>query len=124
MLRVIITDIDLVKAFFAQVQDILGGSICLERLRDAEVQIALRDFFRLKECWKFLSKKSRLGKYYFSHAEYQIARIEYEKNWGMRPSRFDSIFVSLSSEFNTHDDILEAESIIGENIKRFIEVYK
>jgi len=42
----------------------------------------------------------------------------------MRPSRFDSIFVSLSSEFNTHDDILEAESIIGENIKRFIEVYK
>ena len=47
---VVITDIDLVKAFFTQIQNILGDSIRLERLRDAEVQGALCDFFRLKEC--------------------------------------------------------------------------
>ena len=120
----VITDVDLVKAFFTQVQNSLGDSVRLERLRDTEVQDALRDFFRLKECWKFLSQKSRLGKYYFSHAEYQIARIEYEKYWGVKPSRFDKIFVSLSSAFNTKDDILEAESIIEEKIRRFIEVYQ
>ena len=42
----------------------------------------------------------------------------------MKPSRFDKIFVSLSSEFNTEDDILEAESIIKEKIVKFIEAYQ
>jgi len=120
----VITDIDLVKEFFAHVQNRLGDCVHVDRLRNANVQNALRDFFRLKECWKFVSKKNRLGKYYFSHAEYQIARIEYEKNWGMKPSRFDKIFVSLSSEFNTEDDILEAESIIEEKTAKFIEAYQ
>ncbi|MBW2221507.1 MAG: hypothetical protein JRF22_03120, partial [Deltaproteobacteria bacterium] len=63
----------------------------------------------------------RLGKYYFSHSEHLIARIKYEKNWGMKPSRFDKIFVSLSSAFKTEDDALEAEAIIEEKIRRFIE---
>lgn len=120
----VITDIDLVKLFFSHVQNQLGDCVRVGRLRDAKVRGALRDFFRLKECWKFLSKEYRLGKYYFSHAEYQIARIEYEKNWGVKPSRFDKIFLSLSSAFKTEDDIIEAESIIEEKVVKFIEAYQ
>jgi hypothetical protein len=120
----VITDIDLVKEFFAHVQNRLGDYIHVRRLGDDKVQEALRSFFRLKECWKFMSEKNRLGKYYFSHAEYRIARIEYEKNWGVKPSRFDKIFLSLSSSFNTEDDIIEAEAIIEEKITKFIEAYR
>lgn len=120
----VITDIDLVKAFFTHVQNCLGDSVRQERLRNEEVKSVLRDFFRLKECWKFLSGENRLGKYYFSHAEYQIAKIEYERNWGVKPSSFDKIFVSLSSAFNREDDIVEAESIIEEKIRRFIKIYQ
>jgi hypothetical protein len=88
------------------------------------VSQALSDFFRLKESWKFASSKRRLGKYYFSHSEYQIARIEYEKNWKIRPSDFDKILVSLSSEFGTKEDIVEAESMIEEKIRKFVEAYQ
>ena len=117
----VITDIDFVKEYFKHVQNRLGDSIRIERLKNAEVKRALRNFFRLKENWKFLSSKKRLGKYYFSHAEYRIAKIEYAKNWEMKPSRFDKIFVSLSSAFKTEDDVLEAESIIEGKIAEFIE---
>jgi hypothetical protein len=119
----VITDIDLVKEFFHKVQNRLGDRICLEKLGDANVQAALRDFFGLKEHWKFLSRGKRLGKYYFSQAEYEIARIEYERNWGIKPSQFDRILVSLSSEFKSRDEVREAESIIEDKIRRFIEAY-
>jgi hypothetical protein len=78
----------------------------------------------LKESWKFASSKGRLGKYYFSQSEYQIARIEYEKNWKMKPSPFDKIMLSLSSEFGSREDIQEAELIIEERIEKFIEAYQ
>ena len=120
----VITDIDFIKEFFKDVQNRLGESLGLERLRDPGVQNALSDFFHLKESWKFSSAKDRLGKYYFSQSEYQIARIDYEKNWKMKPSRFDKILVSLSSEFTTRDEILEAEAMIEEKIRKFIEVYE
>jgi hypothetical protein len=120
----VITDIDLIKDFFKHVQNRLGESLCPNRLADLGVCQALRDFFRLKEFWRFASSKTRLGKYYFSHSEYQIARIEYEKNWKIRPSNFDKILVSLSSEFGSKEDILEAESMIEEKIEKFVEAYQ
>ena len=119
----VITDIDLVKEFCQQVQTCLGDCLREERLQDIEVRQALQDYFRLKEFWKFASSKNRLGKYYFSHSEYRVARIEYEKNWRIKPSRFDKILVSLSSEFKSKEDILEAESVIEGKIRRFMEAY-
>ena len=80
-------------------------------------------FYQLKESWKFSSATNRLGKYYFPHAEYHIARIEYEKNWDMKPSRFNNILVSLASELKTKDDVQEAEFLIEEKINTFINVY-
>ncbi len=119
----VITDIDLVKEFFRHVQDRLGESLHVERLVDSEAREALRAFFRLKEFWKFASTENRLGKYDFSHSEYQIARIEYEKNWKIKPPRFAKILLSLSSAFKTQEDILEAEYLIEEKIKNFTEAY-
>jgi len=120
----VITDIDLVKEFFTHTQNRLGEGLRSERLKDEEVRGALREFFSLKEYWRFASKGKRLGKYCFSHAEYQIARIEYEKNWGITPSRFDKILVSLSSDFTTVTEVHEAEAIIEEKVGTFIEAYQ
>ncbi len=49
----VITDIDLVKEFLQHAQTALGDSFREERLQDFRVREALRDFFRLKESWKF-----------------------------------------------------------------------
>jgi len=120
----VITDIDLVKEFLTHAQNCLGESLRPDRFGDFHVQKALKDFFQLKESWKFASPKRRLGKYFFTQSEYRIARVEYEKNWGMKPSRFDKILVSLSSEFGRRKEVEEAESIIEERIDRVVEAYQ
>jgi len=66
----------------------------------------------------------RLGKYFFTPSEYQIARLEYEKSWGMKPSRFDKILVSLSSEFGSREEVKEAETVIEERINKLVEAYQ
>lgn len=118
----VLTDVDFVKAFFTHIQNRMGDSIKAEKLENKEVQNSLRNYFKLKESWQFSAHDKRLGKYCFSEAEYRIARIDYEKNWQMRPSQFDTIFVSLASGFKREGEVLAAESIIEEKIKRFIEM--
>jgi len=120
----VITDIDLVKEFCRHAQMRLGDGLREERFGNPAVRRALRDFFRLKESWEFASAGNRLGKYYFSHSEYQIARIEYERNWKLKPSRFDKILLSLSSDFKNQEDVLAAESIIEGCIKNFLTAYE
>jgi hypothetical protein len=120
----VVTDIDLVKEFFHHVQSRLGDSLREEWLQDRKARVALRDFFALKESWKFASVRNRLGKYYFSHSEYQIARIEYEKNWKIKPSKFDKILLSLESEFRTKENVFEAESIIEGKVCNFLKAYE
>ena len=118
-----ITDIDLVKEFFKHVENAIGESINEKRLNQPAITSVLSDFFRLKEHWPFKALENRLGKYYFSAAEYHVARIEYEKRWGLPPSRFDKILVSLESELATQDDVRGAEGIIQGYIDRFIAAY-
>ena len=120
----VITDIDLVREFFHQVQSRLGDSLREEWLQDREVRGALGDFFALKESWKFASARNRLGKYYFSQSEYQVARIEYEKRWKIKPPRFDKILLSLESEFQSQEDVFEAESMIEGKICNFLRAYE
>ncbi len=120
----VITDIDYVKEFFRQAQSRLGDSICLSRLEEPAVQDALEDFYRLKESWKFSSRENRLGKYYFSEGEYRVARIDYQRNWRRKPSRFDAILVSLSSEFSSPREVEEAEFLIEEKMNRFVRIFE
>jgi len=118
----VITDIDLVKEFFRHVENTMGDSIREKSLSRPDVIKLLSSFFSLKEHWKFKAGGNRLGKYYFSLAEYNIARIDYEQRWGAPPSRFDKILVSLESDFQTKEDVQEAESIIQGFIDNFISV--
>lgn len=120
----VITDIDFVKGFVDEVQSRLGDHLRMERLTSKGVRDALREYFRLKETWRFASIQNRLGKYYFSYDEYRIAHIDYERQWRMKPSRFNSILLSLASEFQSRQEIEEAESIIEERIEKFLEAYE
>lgn len=118
-----ITDIDLVKEFFKHVEDAIGESIKEKRLKDPAIAEILARFFTLKEHWPFKARENRLGKYYFSAAEYHVARIDYEACWGLPPSRFDKILISLESELKTEADLREAEAVIQNLIRQFIAAY-
>ena len=66
--------------------------------------------------------QNRFGKYYFDGSEYMIKRIDYEK-LGCEKSRFDSIFISLSSEFKNVKELREGEILIESNIDEFVRTY-
>jgi len=119
----IITDIDLVKEFFKHVETRMGEGIKEKHLHKPGINNALYDFFQLKENWEFKVRENRLGKYYFSKAEYNIARIEYQEKWRIPPSPFDKILVSLESEFESLESLRVAESIIEDKIQTFIIHY-
>jgi len=119
----VITDFDLVKEFFKHIETSIGEGIKEKNLSKSGIKPALNDFFKLKEDWKFRAKENRLGKYYFSKAEYNIARIAYKEKWGVPPSRYDKILVSLESEFESLQKLREAESIIENKIQVFINRY-
>lgn len=120
----VITDIDLVKEFFKHVENRMGEGIKESRLNLPGLTDVLHEFFALKENWKFKARENRLGKYYFSKAEYNIARIEYAEKWGVPISPFDKILVSLESDFSSLDQLRAAESFIETFINRFIKIYQ
>jgi hypothetical protein len=120
----VITDIDLVKEFLRHAQEGMGDCLDPRRLEDKSVKESVQAFFSLKENWQFAARTNRLGKYFFSFSEYQIARIEYEKQWKIKPSRFDKILVSLSSEFASLENVQRAEAVIEEKIQNFVDAYQ
>jgi hypothetical protein len=107
-----VTDIDLVKAYFRLFSDRVGempgpGKFAKEPLRQAAHR-----FFSLKTDWPFRSASAhRFGKYYFDGSQYMITTIDYE-SFGCERSRFDAIFLCLSSEFHSARDVVQADEMI------------
>jgi len=120
----VITDIDLVKEFFRHIENSLGESIKPARLSHAALKKALLAFFTFKEKWPFKASQNRLGKYYFSESEYAIARIEYRTRWGVPVSPWDKIMVSLESEFNSLEQLHNAEHMLQGKVDSFIRAYR
>jgi len=116
----VMTDIDLVKEYFRLVSEAVGEMPRHLRFRDPRLRgIALR-FFRLKVEWPFRSPDTnRFGKYYFDGSQYMIRYIDYE-SLGCEKSKFDRIFMSLSSVFQDGETLRKAEEIIDENLREFV----
>ena len=119
----VITDIDFVKEYFSTINNILGETIDPEQIKRPQLKEVVSDYFRLKEDWEFKSEEKRFGKYYFSYAEYNIAKIDYQERLGINGSSFDKILVSLGSEFQSAGDLRKAEGILEANIDKFIHAY-
>lgn len=114
-----VTDVDLVKAFFAHASALIGAEPRPAVLAHPEVRGRAADFFRLKVSWPFRSPDgSRFGKYCLAEDEYREARIDYEAI-GCEKSRYDGIFLSLASQFESADALRRAEAIVRERIEAF-----
>jgi len=119
----VVTDIDLVKSYFQLISDGSYETPDPELFREGEIRAAARAFFALKLSWPFRdADMHRLGKYYFDGSQYMIKHIDYEA-LGAERSRFDRIFMSLTSEFSRREDVLAAEKLIGRHIDAFLRAY-
>lgn len=111
-----LTDIDLVKGFFRHLGDSLGETPDPERFRDADTREAARRFFDFKINWQFRSREvNRFGRFYFDGSQYMIRPIDYHAI-GCEPSRFDGLFLSLTSVFFSEEDLRKAEGLIAGSI--------
>ncbi|HDP25451.1 MAG TPA: hypothetical protein ENN34_08395 [Deltaproteobacteria bacterium] len=121
---VVITDIDFVKTFFKIVQNRLGERVRSDVLRQsARSMQALHRFFATKREWPFRdSSRPRFGKYYFLGEEYAVDRIDYTA-LGSDPSRFDGIFLGLSSLFHSRNDLVKAEAYLNSIVEEFCDGY-
>ena len=118
-----ITDIDLVKEYFRFISEGIYEVPHPDRFKGRLRDIAL-DFFSLKIFWPFRSTDTnRFGKYYFDGSQYMIGHINYDA-FGCERSKFDRIFLSLTSRFRTLEELRKGEEIIRENIEAFITCYK
>ncbi len=119
----VVTDIDLVKSYFQLICDGIYETPAPELFREGEIREATRAFFDLKLSWPFRDADvHRLGKYYFDGSQYMIKYIDYDA-LGQEKSRFDKIFMSLSSEFSGPEALQTAEEIIRSHIAAFLRAY-
>ncbi len=120
----VVTDIDFVKTFFKIVQERVGEAL------DPGViarRPGLKDLF-LKYCglrtnWPWRdTTRPRFGKYYFVGEEYDIARIDYAA-LNAPASRYDPVFVSLSSLFKSKEELDRANHLMDMIIEEFCNGY-
>lgn len=117
-----ITDIDLVKEYFRFISEGIYDVVHPDRLQGRLKDIALA-FFSLKTSWPFRSPDTnRFGKYYFDGSQYMISHIDYD-TLGCERSRFDKIFLSLTSRFRNVKELRRGEEIIQQKIDEFIACY-
>jgi hypothetical protein len=111
-----VTDIDQVKGYFGHLADLLGGTPKPEVFGDEAVRAIARRFFGFKCDWPFRSSESnRFGRFYFDGSQHMIRPIDYEAlDCGRSP--FDSLFLSLTSEFRDAGQLREAEAMIRGNL--------
>ncbi len=115
-----ITDIDLVKDYFRHIGDRLGEAPAPERFRNRTVRAIARRFFAFKLTWPFRSRgDNRFGRFYFDGAQHMIRPIDYAA-LGCERSRYDGIFLSLSSVFGNRRELDQAEEMIRENIEALV----
>lgn len=115
-----ITDIDLVKSFFSLAAERIGAGPSLSVISRPPVRRAVKDFLSLKVSWPYRTDdEGRFGKYSLAEDEYREARIPYE-DIGCRKSRYDTIFLSLASEFSSAEDLWAAERLIERKIAAFV----
>jgi hypothetical protein len=120
----VITDIDLAKAYCRHLHDRLGTTFASHLVERCELRDTVHGFFALKLHWPFrTSEATRFGKHRFSGTSYRETRIDYE-NLGVRPSPYDAIFLSLASEFRAGKEVREAERIIDSHLERFVAIYR
>ena len=120
----VITDIDYVKTFLAIAGNNLGEEISADVVeKNIRLREILREYFSLKERWPFRDNaRPRFGKYYFVGEEYDIDRIDYEQ-LGCEVPVYDPIFLSLSSRFETREQLDRATLTMDGLIEGFCNEY-
>ena len=121
----IITEEDLIRAFFKQVEDRLGRAILETDTQDTPaLNNAIRRFAEIKPRWRFRKHPhDGLCHYFFKDPPIPRPTVDYSAAGG-DASGFDGIFRELRSSFSTHDALMQAESEISALVDEVAEALR
>ncbi len=118
-----ITDIDLVKGWYALLSERAGEALKPERLGDAGLKRAARRLFALKLDWPFRpGGTDRFGKYLFRGESYEEIKIPYA-SWGRKPSPFHRVLIAFGSDFENASELESAEALLEGLAEAFVRTY-
>jgi len=117
----VITETEMLKTFFQEVERRLNGPIRRQRVLGSEECLkAFREFLELKARWAFKPDACKvLGNYFFEDKLYAQPSINY-KALGETTSRYDNILRALASRFDSVSQLREAEALLDGLIDRAV----
>lgn len=119
-----ITDIDLIKEFYAIVSETIFETLKPMRIvgNDAAVE-SFREYLSLKENWAYRHGQRRFGQYIFEDGKYRVDEIDYHA-MGIAKPREARILRSLGSEFRDAAEVRDAVEILRNQIMRVVDSIK
>ena len=117
----VITETEMLKTFFQEVERRLNGPIRRQRVLGSEECLkAFREFLELKARWAFKPDACKvLGNYFFEDKLYAQPSINY-RALGETTSRYDAILRALASRFDSVSQLREAEALLDGLIDRAV----
>ncbi|QTA84875.1 hypothetical protein [Desulfonema magnum] len=117
-----ITETEMVSAFFSEVETRLGRLLKKEDIVGNEKRTEIiREFLRLKTDWPFRSGTSKnLCNYFFEDKLYSVPPVNYA-DIGTTPSRYDPFLKALRSSFDSADALQRAESLLDQLFERLVQ---
>jgi len=116
----IITEVDLINAFFSEIESRIQGKIDEADIYMNQALIGIiKEFIGFKVSWPFRPSSDTAANYFFKDKLYERKPVDYSvMNHGSPCSRYDVIFRELGSSFNSVEDIRHAERMIDDLLKR------
>jgi hypothetical protein len=116
----IITEVDLINAFFSEIERRLQGKLDEADIHMNQALIGIiKEFIGFKAYWPFRLSSDSAANYFFKDKLYERKPVDYPVINPDRPaSRYDLIFRELGSSFKSVEEIRHAESMIENLLKR------
>jgi hypothetical protein len=117
----IVTEVDLLTAFFSEVEHRLGNPLQDEALSTAPGLIrALSDFIDLRIEWPYRPPEVPVANYFFENSRYQRPPVWYH-TLESGPSRYDVLLRELGTAFSGPRDCTRAEDLLDRHIEAVVE---
>jgi hypothetical protein len=106
----IITEFNLIGAFFQEIEIRLGTSLYLDMI-PPEALLKIYQLLTLKLNWPFRDPQWTIVNYFFEDRKYIPPVIKYQ-TIQVNPSRYHAIFQELGSKFSSSESMYQAEEIL------------
>jgi len=119
-----LTDLDLINEFLNITSEMVFTEVKAGKIMaDSGLLGIFSGYLSLKESWPFARDPNRFGKYFFKNGDYPVYKIDYQALDSL-PCRYDRIFNSLGSEFESPGELIRAREKLSKIFNDFAGAWR